>query len=55
MAKHIYFLALILSLTSFIGSLLFNKEAFTVFGWFSATASSFTALVYFKKTQEADK
>ena len=55
MAKHIHFLALILSLTSLVGSLVFNKDAFTVFGWFSATASSFTALVYFKMTQKAGK
>lgn len=48
MVKHIHVLALVLSFTSLISSLIFSKDLFTIFGWFTTTMATLTSLMYFK-------
>ena len=52
MAKHIHILALVLAFASLISSLIFSKDLFTIFGWFSATMSALSTLLYFKVVEK---
>lgn len=51
MKKHIHILGLVLTLACFISSLIANDDLFTICGWFTATMSTFTTLLYFKITE----
>lgn len=54
MKKHIHILGLVLTGTCLISSFIFDKDLFTICGWFSATMGAFTNLLYFK-ISEIDK
>ena len=54
MTKHIHILSLIFSLSCLISSFIFDKDLFTICGWFSATMGAFSTLLYFAIT-EMDK
>lgn len=47
MKKHIYILSLVLSLSILISCLIAGKDLVTILGWFTATMSTFTTLLFF--------
>lgn len=54
MKKHIYILGLVLTGTCLISSFIFDKDLFTICGWFSATMGAFSTLLCFA-TREMEK
>jgi len=55
MNKHLHILTLIFSTVSLITSTIAGKDLFTVLGWFTATMTSATTIIYFKMLENKDK